>query len=118
MIEKALALHAGPLVTGNDHLSLVVGSAQQLHRQWLQVLAAAPPYFVDNVLPPAAKDALITALMEKETADALVAVFMSSRKKDEQPSAIVRKSKKIASELALVAPCGRAPNITKPRSGQ
>lgn len=116
LIEKALALYAGPLVTGNDHLSMIVGSSQRLHRQWLQVLAAALPYFVDNVLPPAAKDALITALMERETADALVAVFMSSRKTDEQPTAIVRKSKKIASELALAAPCGRAPNSTTPRS--
>jgi len=113
LIEKALALYAGPLVTGNDHLSMIVGTTQRLHRQWLQVLAAALPYFVDNLSPPAAKDALITALMDKETADALVAPFTSSRKKDEQVSAIVRKSRKIASELMLAEPGGRTPKKTK-----
>lgn len=116
LIEKALTIHVGPLVTGNDHLSMIVGSSQRLHQLWLQVLAAAMPYFVENVLPPVAKDVFMTALMEKETADALVAVFMSSRKADEQPSAIVPKSKKIVSELALAISCGRVPKSTKPRS--
>jgi len=115
LIEKALAIYAGPLVTGNDHLSLVVGSAQQLHRRWLQVLAAAMPYFVENVLPPAAKEVLITAMMEKETTDAMVAVFTSNRKKDEQTSMIVRKSKQMVSELILAAPCGGTPKNTNPR---
>lgn len=115
LVDKALAIYVRPLVTGNGHLSMVVGYAQQLHRLWLQVLAAAVPYLVDNVLPPAAKDALITALMEKETADALVALFTSRRNKDEHSAEIVYKSKEIAFELALAAPCGSIPKHTKPK---
>jgi LuxR family transcriptional regulator, maltose regulon positive regulatory protein len=113
LIEKALDIYAGPLVTGSDHLSMIVGYVQQLYRLWLQVLAAATPYFVENELPPAAKDALIKALMEKESADALVDLFTSSRKEDEQTSTIVGKIRQIASDLALAAPCGRTPKCTK-----
>lgn len=116
LLERALDIYAGPLVTDNDHLSLIVGFAQQLHRLWLQVLAAAMPYFVENLLSPAAKDALVTAMMEQKTVDALVALFTSNRKKDEHTLAIVQKSRQIVSELALAVPCGRAPKSSKLRS--
>lgn len=56
LIEKALRLYTGPFITGNDHLSVIVGYAQRLQRWWMQVLAAAIPYFAENALSPAAKE--------------------------------------------------------------
>lgn len=104
-IEKALATYTGPLVIGNDNLSIDVGYAMQLHRLWLQVLAAAIPYFVENALPPAVKEVLIKALTEKETADAIFSLFNFTRKNDELSSETVDKSRKIASELAFSPSC-------------
>lgn len=100
LIERALSLHTGPFISGNDHLGIIIGYAQKLHRWWLQVLAAAMPYCVENILSPVAKDILISALVDGKTADALAALDMSGRNNEGELSGSVRASSIIASELA------------------
>lgn len=104
-IAHALALYQGPFTTGQEHLSMAIDYSSQLRKQWLGVIAAAIPLFVESKMDKETRSFLQQALAKDETAAAAFSIMVRDFNKNGrnyQALAILNQCRRLLAEQGIV----------------